>query len=333
MQRTSMATRFSKTLRNLRNTRDFRAELLNVAAELADSKSTTIVRIVNSAISIETVQSEWDRLMQAIKPDIAKRMQLQVDPAKTQKRQDGSPKSGEHGLIPLNRPNYRAEVLRLLIGASLAHDSKWSVKNTIEKIGASQTPVRNALGEFKRAGVLQTWGRDRRGSHADLIPENLSIELLAKVQALPQTLKFRFERGAQIRSPAELLQRALRLLAAESNSPWSQIALSGTTVAQAEVPNLDLSGTPRLDLVAFVPRDAKAFDANSLRKLNDGLEYEPNVLAPAPVMVTLVRADETEFRTDVIDSVRSAPQMDVFLSLLDMNLRRQAMQYAKAVRQ
>lgn len=328
-----MVTKTDKTLRNLRNTRDFRAELLNVAAELADRKSAAIVRVVNPAISIETVQSEWDRLMQAIKPDIAKRMHLQIDPSEAPAKQDGSAGSGKPGTIPINRPNYRAEVLRLLIGASFAHDGMWTVKNIIEKIGASQTPVRDALAALKRARVLHDWGGDWGGGNVDLAPENLSVELLAKLQALPQTLKFRFERGAQIRSPAELLQRALPLLGPNSNSAWKQIALSGTAVAQAEVPDLDLSGTPRLDLVAFVPRDAKVFDASSLRKLNDGLEHEPNILAPAPVMVTLVRADHTEIRTNVIRGVRCAPQMDVFLSLLEMNLRQQALQYAKAIRQ
>lgn len=330
---TVMATKSGKTLRNLRNTRDFRAELLNLAAELVNSRSEGIIRVVHPAISIETVQSEWNRLMHAIKPDVAERMHLQIEPFEAQTNAACDAGSGDSGKIPINRPNYRSEVLRLLIGASFAHDGMWSVKNIIKKIGASQTPVRDALGALKRAGVLHNWGSDGGGSHVDLVPENLSVELVAKLQALPQTLRFRFERGAQIRSPAELLQRALPLLGPDSNSAWKQIALSGTAVAQAEVPDLDLSGTPRLDLVAFVPRDAKVFDANSLRKLNDGLEHEPNVLAPAPVMVTLVRADDTEIRTDVISGVRCASQMDVFLSLLGMNLRQQAVQYAKQVRQ
>lgn len=327
-----MAAQSTKTLRNLRNTRDFRAELLSVAAHLADNVETALIRVEEPAISPATVRDEWSRLLAAIKPEIAARMQLEVSLSAT----SGSPIEAlsERGgvrpseLIPLARPNYRAEVLRLLVGASLANDGMWSVKGLIQQIGASQTPIRQALQELRLSGVLHEWS----GSHVDLVPENLSAELLAKLQAMPQALRFRFERGAQLRTPIELLERALPLLGPKAKGTWTQIALSGAPVAQSEVPELDLAGVPRVDLVAFVPRDAKTFDAHAMRKLSDGLEYEPNVLATAPVVVTLVRADEREMRTNVIDGVRCAPAMDVFLALIDMNLRQQAARYAKAVR-
>lgn len=328
-----MAAKSTRTLRNLRNTRDFRAELLSIAAHLADNTETALIQVEEPAISHDTVRDEWSRLIAAIKPEIAARMQLELSPSVT----PGLPttalsrKAAERRseLIPVDRPNYRAEVLRLLVGASLANDGMWSVKGLIRQIGASQTPIRQALQELKRSGVLHEWD----GSHVDLVPENLSAELLAKLQAMPQTLRFRFERGARIRTPAELLERAMPLLGPNAKGVWERIALSGAPVAQSEVPALDLAGVPRVDLVAFVPRDAKAFDAHAMRKLSDGLEYEPNVLATAPVVVTLVRANEREIRANVIEGVRCAPAMDVFLALLDMNLREQAAKYAKAVRE
>lgn len=43
--------------------------------------------------------------------------------------------------------------------------------------------------------------------------------------------------------------------------------------------SLSPAGVPRVDPVALVPRDAKTFDAHAMRKLSDGLEYEPNTLA------------------------------------------------------
>ena len=99
-----------------------------------------------------------------------------------------------------------------------------------------------------------------------------------------------------------------------------------------EAPAWDLVGVPRLDLVAHVPRGAATFDADVMRLLDDGLELEPNVLAHAPVVVTLVR---TGMRFDGGGNTgqgRCAHPCDVFLSLLDMGLREQALQYAKAVR-
>ena len=122
------------------------------------------------------------------------------------------------------------------------------------------------------------------------------------------------------------------LLGAKGPLSWEPFALSGTPVAAKEASALDLIGTPRLDLVAHVPRDAKTFDAALMRLLDDGLELEPNVLAPAPVVVTLVRAGTRFVRDAGIDHARCAYECDVFLALLDMGLREQALQYAKAVR-
>lgn len=326
-----MAPSSARILRNLRNTRDFRAELLNMAAALAGNEESAVIQVEDPAISHETVREEWNRFIAVIRPAIASRLRLELpgsdrSTAATNRASKGSI-ARSTGEIPLDRPNYRAEVLRLLVGASLANDGMWSVKGLIQQIGASQTPIRQALQELKLSGVLH----DRSGSHVDLAPDSLSAELLAKLQSMPQMLRFRFERGAQIRTPVELMERALPLLGQSAKGAWAKIALSGTVVAQAEVPTLDLVGVPRVDLVAFVPRDAKTFDAHALRKLSDGLEYEPNVLAAAPVVVTLVRADEREIRTSVIKGVRCAPSMDVFLALIDMNLRPQAAKYAKAV--
>jgi len=326
----------NRVLRNLRNTRDFRAELLDIAASLADNAAYAAIHIDEPAISEETIRAEWDRLIVAVKPTIAKRMRLELT-SSNKKGKDASALSKAAAkasrAIELERPNYRAEVLRLLIGASFANDGMWSVKNLIKKIGASQTPVRQALLDLKLSGLVQDWS----GSHVDIAPEDLSAESLAKLQAAPQTLRFRFERGTPIRTPAALLERALPLLRRHSEGIWNAMALSGVAVAQAEVPVLDLVGIPRLDLVAFIPRHEKIFDADALRQLSDGLEYETNLLAPAPVVVTLVRAEQAlqsdVRRAGVIDKVRCAAPIDVFLSLLDMNFRQQAYQYAKAIQQ
>lgn len=322
-----MPVTLQKTLRQLRNTRELRAETLDLAARLAVNQSKGRMTVVDPVISEATVQEEWDRLLPAIAPDVRARMTLNIE-----QEADDSPgkQAGIHtesGIQPLDRPNYRFEVLRLLLGASLEGDGPQALKNLMSTIGASQTPIREALAELKQAGVART-----RGRGIEIMAEDISAELLAKMRALPQTLRFRFERGAQIKPPALLLKRALSLLRPSAPAGWERLALSGTPVAQADVPKLDLMGMPRLDLVAHVPRDQKSFDARLLRLLDDGLELEPSVLAPAPVVVMLVRADAPFVRDAGLDQARCACAMDVFLSLLDMGLREQALQYAKAGR-
>ena len=332
LNRASMAVVKIQKLRNLRSTRDFRAELLSVAASMANESGDVSILVESPAISEETIRREWERFLAVVRPAISQRLELQLggesSPSRAGRQTHAASRYGIPS-IPLERPNYKAEVLRVLVGASFANDGMWSVKNLIQTIGSSQTPIRQALNDLKLAGLVTDWGR----GDVDLVPEDLTAQSLAKLQAAPQAMHFRFRRGAQIRSPAALLERALPLLRSDREGPWANMALSGVAVAQEEIPNIDLAGLPRLDLVAFVPRAATSFDAKIMRRLSDELEHEPSVLAPTPVAVTLVRADEAKPRLDVIKHVRCASEVDVFLALLDLNLRQQAAQYATTVRQ
>jgi len=323
-----MAISVDRTLSRLRNTRDLRAEIASLAADLVATDVHGNLNIIDPAISPSKVREEWERLLRAINPRVRSRMSLDIKHRETPRLSEYSSHYNPKDAIPVDRPNYRYEVLRLLLEASLAYSGTDSLKGLIDRIGASQTPIRGAIIELKRAGVVHPSGRSLR-----VTPEEISQELLAKVGALPQTVRFRFERGARIKPPATLVERVLPLLAQSAvGSRWGQIALSGTAAAHADVPQLDLMGVPRLDLVAQVPRDAKHLDASLLRQLDDGLELEPSVLAPAPVVVTLVRANIPFFRVAGGGHGRCAFPTDIFLSLLDIGLRDQALQYALEIR-
>ena len=57
----------TRTLRNLRNTRDLRAEMLSLAAELAaDSQAEGQVMVIESVITEATIHKEWESLLPAI---------------------------------------------------------------------------------------------------------------------------------------------------------------------------------------------------------------------------------------------------------------------------
>lgn len=319
-----------KTLRNLRSTRELRAETLDLAAKLAISDRSGRLFVVDPMISETAIHEEWNRLLPAIAAELRTRMSLAIE-------QGMVAGSNSSNLLQLDRPNYRFEVLRLLVGASLEDDGpqpeagiaahlEGTQVGLVGALGASATPVRSALAALRDAGLIHSlrW--------LEIAPATLSMEQLSRVGALPQTLRFRFERGARIKPPAELVKRAEPLLGPNGPESWSPFSLSGTPVAQQDAPGLDLIGTPRLDLVANIHRGDKVFDADLMRMLDDGLEPEPNVLAPAPVMVTLVRAGTRFDRDAGIGQARCAHPCDVFMSLLDMGLREQGLQYAKDVK-
>jgi hypothetical protein len=324
-----------KTLRHLRNTRELRAETLDLAARLASEGSTGQLIVLDPVINESSIREEWDRLLPALSEDVRRRMTLIVE-------QEASPPADQtfgatsREWIDLDRPNYRFEVIRLLLGARLEQDGpqpepgiaahiQGTQVGLVESLGASQTPVRSALVALRDAGLIPslTW--------LEIEPSALSMELLNRLGASPQTLRFRFERGAKVRSPAELVQRAQYLLGHNGPKTWQAFSLSGTPVAQQDVPRLDLVGTPRLDLVANIPRQDKRFDAGLMRLLDDGLELEPSVLVPAPVVVTFIRAGTRFDRQTRQGDVRCAHPCDIFFSLLDAGLRHQALQYAKEI--
>lgn len=323
-----MVASVDKTVSRLRNTRDLQAAIVSLAAELVGHRGGGRLTVVDSAISPGTVRREWERLLHALDPAIRSRMRLDIEQRETPRLWEYSSLHDPMDVIPLDRPNYRYEVLRLLLGASLTLSGADSLKGLVDRIGASQTPIREAIIDLKRAGIIQVSGR-----RLCVLPGELSRESLARMGALPQMLRFRFERGAQIRSPKELVERVLPLLVSiDPKDRWARAALSGAPVALADIPQLDLMGTPRLDLVVQVPRGAKLFGGGLLHRLDQGLELEPSILAPAPVAVTLVRAEASFFRVANLGQARCAFPADVFLALLDMGLRDQALQYAKDMR-
>ena len=187
------------TLRNLRNTRDLRAGILSLAAELAalPSKQGRLT-VVDPAISEATIHREWESLLPAIAPDVRARMALTVD---------GMGESATAGALPLEKPNFRFEVLRLLLGASLEADGpqpaagitahiEGTQSGLIKSLGASPTPIRSALVALRDAGLIQslTW--------LEIEPEALSIDLLSRLKrSLERRLQgFHRHRRIQARS-------------------------------------------------------------------------------------------------------------------------------------
>ncbi len=313
-----------RTLLHLRSTRDLRAEMLALAAELAHNEGLGQLIVRNPVISHDTVRQEWDRMLLPIAEQVRSRMSLQI-----QLEHDTGPRGPQKPIeaIPLARPNYRYEILRILLDADLSGEPPPSILELIQGIGASQTPVRAALDELKSSGLVRATPRG-----LEVRAEEVTLETLARIRAMPQTLRFRFERGASIRPPAALLERSRSLLSESNRGAWRTLALSGVAAAQIDMPDIDIAGIPRLDLVAIVARRQKSLDAGLLRMIDDGLEPQQSVLEPAPVVVTLVRSQLNKHRHGAPQGPRYAATSDVLLSLLDLGLREQSREYLKAVR-
>lgn len=287
--------------------------MLSLAARLSDSADQATLHLVTPRILDVTLREEWDRHLQVLKPELAGRMQLVIDSASDRPQR------------PMGyRSNDRQETLRLLLANAIdtrfTARSRSTTQSAIAKaLGVSLTPVRTALRILTEVGLITSMRRPF------LRPEWLSMELLGRINALPVTL--RFTRGAQIRSPATLLERAIALL--QDDPSWQPLALSGTAVALAQVPALDLLGVPRLDLMLQGQPDPPIPVERLIRSIDEGLELEPNVLAPTPVSLTLSRCELPQTLLQIMDAgpVRCAHPADVCLALLDLDRRDQVLDY------
>lgn len=313
-----------RRLEGLRSTRDFRAEVTVLAMQAYSQQLPARLVVTGSAISSATLRREWLALLAVLDPSIRQRLTLDL----------GEPRVGEPAVlrqdalaIDIGRPNHRYEVMRALVAAGLVVDGGDTIARLVAAVGASQTPVRDAIELFDREGLLR-----RQGRRLSIDAEDISSESLARLGATPTRLRLRFERGAMPRTPLDLWQRALALSGAYGATGWAEIALSGVGVAAVEARSLDVFGMPRLDLVAYLPRDTRRLDPLQLRRLDDGLEPEPSSLVPAPVVVTVVRASRSGFRSVGDLSGPCAAPVDIFLSLMDIGLREQALHYARTVR-
>jgi Bacterial regulatory proteins, gntR family len=314
----------TKIVSRLSSTRDLRAEIVALATKLVGNREKARLILQEPGISRATIDTEWQLLQPILNQDVAERLQIEI--AVAPKRFEI-----ETAIVLIDKPNWRFEVLRQLLCAAFDGTGPGTAQQLCDRIGASQTPIRSAVHELTLAGLVHA---QRRGGFI-VKAQELTPESLGKAAALPQTLRFRFERGAIIKSPVQLLARLSQLIGdIPSNdlvpNDWITYSLSGTPVAQHDQPAFDLIGVPRLDMVVRVPRKAKSYDADLIRMLDDGLEPESAVTAHTPVVLTLVRADTVDVRRTGL-GVATAHPADVYLSLHDLGMREQAFAYAEAM--
>lgn len=303
-----------------RSTRDLRAEVVDLAATLAGTADKGVLVIKEPRLNVDTIRSEWQRLMKAFPSDLQSRLELEILDS-PQNSGPAVPSTRQVDEVDLAPPNFKFEVMRMLIGASIMQSRSLSVEDLVEKIGASDFTVRKVLGELVDRGIAR-----RANARFAVDATDISPEVLGTLQALPERLHFRYAAGTRPRSTGELIERFEQLMQPDPPEGWENVALSGSAASNyLRLPQVDLLGVPRVDLTAYVGKDAKEFDVTLIRKLDSGLEYIRDLFSPPSVVITVIRADP---KYNYPDAVRSAKNADIYLALLDADLREQAVQFA-----
>lgn len=314
------------TIARLSSTRDLRAAILEVALACAESGTCRTLMLADPAISDMAAKREWQSALSVLDPSVRDRLSLRIDRTRAAGR--GSLPRERASYLPLKRPNYRYEVLRLLAEADLTGEGDIPVSCLVSRLGASQTATRAAIRALMAAGVVQGWGGYYGVRVEDLLPS-----VLAQVEALPQQLRFRLARDTSHEAIARILDKASLLLGPEGPPGGRSFAVSGLAAASCDVPELNRGDIHRLDLVVRVPRSAKVFNQELMQVLHSlgDLEQETNVASSAPVVVTLVRGERFTIRPGGRWSRRAGPA-DVLLSLMDFHQHESFLSYAHAMK-
>jgi len=147
------------------------------------------------------------------------------------------------------------------------------------------------------------------GAHADA----------AKVESIgvPPIIRY-VDRSGQPRSPETLLERA-------SHLHNKDLAVGGVIAARHYHPELDLRGTPRLDLTVHCPPKEQP-DLSFVERLDPALERSEDNNEPTALAIHVLTTQKAFFTPDS-HGLPLADEVDCLLSLHDARLDAQAKEF------
>ncbi len=302
--------------------RGMRDALVSLSMTLAEQKKINgYLLLIDPGLSKAFLEAELKRFKCALRSDIAERLQLVV--VKGGRLTDGTRviSQDDHAILQraldmqedrrtvLPSPNKQDEVfllmLRQWVNGQGPMTSKW-----IEKmVGCNYRTVASAI---DRLGHAIRRDSDRSVS-LKYFPEQDWGRLLAVIGKTRSTLLYA-DASDQPRSPESLLLRVTSL-------SRQDVAVGGVIGAKRYYPDLDIVGTPRLDLAIHCP--GKRVDLAFVQKLDPALDRTRDAHRPARLALHFVRREDALFDRDQ-DGSQWADPVECLLELYNARLDQQA---------
>jgi hypothetical protein len=316
-----------RTLQDVTASRTLRAELLTVAAAVAQTPGRLgILRLVHPRISEQRLEQEWRSVLQVVRPTILSRLSVQVVLSDGRSRVFAA-RSGRHPkawtahapprrglLLPARDLSFAVE--KLLVWAWLTRKGPLTRTWVEQTVGCAYPTVAAVV---KRLGSAVSRHRDRRIELRQL-PREEWARLFALSGRARSVMRF-VDRSGQRGTAAGLLRRLGKL------AP-SGVAVGGVAGTRHHYPELDLVGLPRLDLSVHAPdRDAHI---GFISSLDPALKQTQDSAEPALVVLHFVRHREPLF----VPHPGSLPWADPIECLLDLHeagLETQALEFLDAL--
>lgn len=308
--------------------RTIRTSLMQVAYRVGEDPATRgYIVLVDSPITMDRLQDEWERAATVLRQDVLSRLCICLhsggrikgiprDPDTETQRMLSEVVEKERGGMNTTRTDYSFVVQKLLLHQWLTSGQPVTSEWLARTAGCSYPAVARALGSL---GSLLERRSDRRVV-LRWFPKEEFARLLAVANRARSTTRFADYSG-QPRTPESHLRRLEKL-----NPPG--LAIGGVLGAKHYYTDLDLVGTPRLDLSLHSP--GKRMNLDFLEKLDPALKRVEDPLTPANVVVHAVRQADAQFAPRA-GGLAWADPLECLFDLYDARLEMQAAQFLEAL--
>jgi hypothetical protein len=213
---------------------------------------------------------------------------------------------------PLPKPDYKAEIYKVLIYKSLMEEGALTSNWLSQAVGCNYRTVANTLESLGNAIIRHS----DKSVELKYFPKKAWEWLLVHLDKSRITKRYA-DRSGQPRSIESLLKRLAKI--GDSN-----IAVAGTLGAQHHYPDIDVIGVPRLDLTIHCPD--KYLNIDFIEKLDPALKEETDPDKTASVVVHFIRREKAFF-TENPDGIAWADPVECLLDLHEMRLESQAVDF------
>lgn len=303
--------------------RNLRAGLLDLAYALKGRPNHRgLLVLADTNISERRLQEEWKLASDTLRPDVAARLGIlsfeegnfRGYPDLPQKiflarLEEIVCRETSQAGRQLPRPDYSSEILKILIRDWFLKNGPMTATRLQEIAGCAYPTVAKTLdklSQYLRRNSDRSFGLAR-------FPKDMWSTLLTRGDDLRQTVRFA-DRSGQPRLPDILARRLAKL-------GRSDVALGGVLGARNHYPNLDLLGTPRVDLTVHCP--GNRMDLGFVFRVDPGLMPADSSDAPPALVVHVLRRREAFF-TPMAEGGLCADPVECLLDLHEARLESQA---------
>ncbi len=275
--------------------------------------------LINSGITPERIREEWEFTSRILRPEIIDRLMIYLyedgelmgiphQPTQSDRdilvdyvQQESTAKEEFH---LLKSPDRYYDVLRYLINKWALNCGPQSPTVIAKKIGCSYPTVAEGIDKL---GNYLTRSTDRKVS-LKAFPKNEWFRLVANANEVRQTVYFGYKTNNQ-KSVESLLKRWK-----QQHTHRREFALGGVPGARHYFPDIDIVGTPRLDVT--INCSDKTLDFSFLRRIDPGLQpCRPDENAVLAIHVVILekplfkKAKENFFYADPIECLLDLHEM------------------------